>query len=354
VFSAYAELNAPVTRELELQFALRFDDYSDVGNTLNPKLGVRWQPLEMLMVRGSAGTGFRAPSLSDLNRPTIFGSASSFLTDPQCVAREGSIDLCTDQWPVERRSNPDLKPEESKQFSVGLVVEPSRTFNASVDYWNIRIDDVISTLGEQIIVESPQKYNGRYITRDADGFITNILLQKENQGKLRTSGLDLGLQVRSQETAAGRFGVAVQGTYVLEYERQFGPEEPYRSNVNLFLNDQVVQRWRHRVSFDWDRGPFAASLSNTFSSSYTDQNTTYDPFTNTALPDREVASYSLWDLTGSWQVTSALNLRAGVLNLFDEEPPFSNQAYYFLAGYDPTYTDPRGRSGYVSASYRFR
>jgi iron complex outermembrane receptor protein len=354
VFSAYAELNAPVTSELELQLALRFDDYSEVGSTWNPKLGVRWQPIEMLIVRGSAGTGFRAPSLSDLNRPTIFGSASSFLTDPQCVAQQGSIDLCTDQWPVERRSNPDLQPEESTQFSVGVVVEPLRSLNASLDYWNIRVDDVISTLGEQIIVESPQKYNGRYITRDSGGFITNLLLQKENQGKLKTSGLDVALQVRSDETALGRFGASVQGTYVLEYERQFGPQEPYRSNVNVFLNDQVVQEWRHRVSFDWDRGPFAASLSNTYSSGYTDQNTTYDPFTNTTLPDRDVSAYSLWDLTGSWQVTSALNLRAGVLNLFDEEPPFSNQAFFFLAGYDPTYTDPRGRSGYVSASYRFR
>jgi iron complex outermembrane receptor protein len=354
VLSAYAELNAPLTKALELQFALRYDDYSKVGTTVNPKFGVRWQPVASVLFRGSAGTGFRAPSLADLNRPTIFGSASSFLTDPKCVALQGSIDLCTDQWPVERRSNPNLKPEKSRQFSAGVVFEPGRSFNASLDYWNIQVKDVISTLGEQIIVESPQKYDGRYIQRDVDGFITNILLQKENQGKLRTSGVDLGLQLRSAATPIGSFGVAVQGTYVLKYERQFGPQEPYRSNVNVFLNDQVVQKWRHRVSFDWDAGPVNVTLANQFSSGYTDQNTTYDPFTDTALPKREVSAYSLWDLTANWQVNGALQLRAGMLNVFDRAPPFSNQAYYFLAGFDPTYTDPRGRSGYVSAAYRFR
>ncbi|MFO0335262.1 MAG: TonB-dependent receptor [Pseudomonadota bacterium] len=354
VFSAYVELNAPFTPELEVQLAVRFDDYSEVGSSTNPKLGVRWQPTEQLLFRGSVGTGFRAPSLSDLNRPTIFGTASSFLTDPQCVAAGNTIDFCTDQWPVERRSNPDLKPEESRQFSAGVVYEPSRAFNASLDYWNIRIDDVISTLGEQIIVESPQKYNGRYIQRNSFGDITNIVLQKENQGELETDGLDVGVEVTGPETSFGRFGFDLQGTYVLTYDRQFGPLEPFRSNLGIFLNDQVIQRWRHRASVSWDLGPMGLTLANTFSSGYRDQNTTYDPFANARLPERRVASYSLWDLTGSWQVTDALQARAGVLNLLDADPPFSNQAYYFLAGYDPTYTDPRGRSGYVSVNYKFR
>ena len=354
VFSAYLELNAPLTRELELQFALRYDDYSDVGDTLNPKFGVRWLPVQGLMLRGSAGTGFRAPSLADLYRPTTFGTSSSFLTDPQCVEVEGSIDLCTDQWPVERRSNPDLEPEESTQYSLGFVIEPGSLWNVSVDYWNIEVDDVVSTLGEQIIIESPDKYNGTYIERDVDGFITNIILQKENQGKLQTSGFDFGVEARSPDTDYGRLSLSMTGTYVLEYERQFGPLEPYRSNLAVFLNDQVVQRWRHRISFGWDRGPFGVNLVNTYSSGYRDQNTTYDPVSDELLPSRDVSDYSLWDLTGNWQATEALQVRAGLTNVFGEDPPFSNQAYYFLASYDPTYTDPRGRGYFASLHYAFR
>ena len=354
ITSAYLELVAPFTPELEGQFALRHDRYSDVGNTTNPKVSLRWQPSQTMLLRGSAGTGFRAPSLSDLHRPTIYGSASSFLTDPQCAAQEGSIDLCTDQWPVERVSNPDLKPEKSDQFSLGAVLAVGKSLSFSVDYWNISKSDVISTLGEQTIVNNPAKYNGSYIQRDGDGFITNILLKKENQGKLKTSGIDVSADWKGEATAYGRFSANLSGTLVLEYDRQFGPQEPYRSNLGVFLNDQVIQRWRHRLTFGWDQGPFNLTLANQYSSGYTDQNTTYDPFTDTKLPDRRVSSYSLWDLTGSWAVSKALKLRAGILNLADTAPPFSNQAYYFLAGYDPTYTDPRGRSFFASANYAFK
>ncbi|RYF00023.1 MAG: TonB-dependent receptor, partial [Oxalobacteraceae bacterium] len=354
VASVFTEVIAPLTKELEMQFALRYDHYSEVGNTTNPKIGVRWQPTKSLLLRGSAGTGFRAPSLSDLKRPTIFGTTAGILTDPQCVRQEGSIDTCTDQWNVERRSNPDLKPEKSRQFTLGAVVELDKRTNFSIDYWNIEKKDVISTLGEQVIIENPDAYNGKYIQRDEDGFISNILLMKENQGRLKTSGIDLGADWHSERGAWGRLGLNLSGTYILRYDRQFGPDEPYRTNLGVFLNDQVIQRWRHRISLDWDAGPYSLTLANQYSSGYTDQNTTYDPYTDALLPPNRVKSYSLWDLTGSWAINKQLKLRAGVLNLLNTDPPFSNQAYFFLAGYDPSYTDPRGRSAFVSVNYAFK
>ena len=354
VSSAFAELNAPISKELEVQLALRHDRYNDAGSSTNPKIGVRFQPMKSLLLRSSAGTGFRAPSLDDLHRPTTFGSASSFLTDPFCVSRNlDTIDGCTDQWAVERRSNPNLKPEKSQQFSFGLVFDVNKQLNLSVDYWAIHKKDVISTLGEQIIVDSPNLYNGKYITRDGSGFITNILLQKENQGRLKTAGVDLGVDWKGDATAKGRFSVSGTGTLVLNFDRQFGALEGYRSNLGVFLNDQVVQRWRHRLAFGWDRGPFSLTLSNNYSSGYTDQNTTYDPAANKLLAARRVSEYSLWDLTGSWAVSKQLKLRAGILNLANTAPPFSNQAYYFLAGFDPTHTDPRGRSYSASVQYSF-
>ncbi|MCZ8074005.1 MAG: TonB-dependent receptor, partial [Paucibacter sp.] len=113
------------------------------------------------------------------------------------------------------------------------------------------------------------------------------------------------------------------------------------------VNDGVVQRWRHTVSADWEQGPWSATLSNSYLSGYTDQ-------TIVGKVDRKVGSYSLWDLTGAWAVTPALTVRAGVKNLFNTAPPFSQQAWFFLSGYDPSYTDPRGRFGYLSVQYQFR
>jgi iron complex outermembrane receptor protein len=339
IASAYLELNAPWTKALELQFALRADRYERVGNTVNPKLGLKWQPSSTLLVRGSAGTGFRAPSFSELYRPTSYGTSPAFLFD--------AVWNGFDQFPTEKIANPDLKPEKSRQFSFGLVFEPVRGTNVSVDYWNIRKTDVIGDLSGKTILENPTRH-AAYLRRDPfDGYPT-LILRKENQGALNTSGVDIEANWRGTAGAAGRLGAQFSGTYVIDYDRQFGPLEPFVSNVGRFLNDQVIQRWRHRASVDWERGAFSVTLGNTYYASYTD---------DSYLPDtapRRVSSYSLWDLSASWKPTKSLTVRGGVLNLADKAPPFSNQSYYFLSTYDPTYTDPRGRTAFVSVAYRFR
>lgn len=355
VSAVYGELNAPFSKELEVQLAARYDNYSGVGSTFNPKLGVRWQPSKTVMLRGSAGTGFRAPSINELTRPTSFGSSSAFLTDPGCVAQGFAVADCTDQWRVERRSNPNLKPEKSKQFSFGLVLEPTRELTASVDYWMINKTDVISDLSEQVILGNLAKYEKDYVKRDEFGeLIDTILLKKENQGELRTSGLDVDFSYRVSAGDLGRITANMNGTYVLKYERQFGAGEPFLNNAGQFLSDQVIQKWRHRLSVDWDLGPIGLTLGNTYYSGYRDHNTAFNPNTDQLLPARNVSAYSLWDLSGSWKVSSAMKLRAGVQNLLNTQPPFSNQGYYFLATYDPTHTDPRGRTFYASLSYSFR
>jgi iron complex outermembrane receptor protein len=299
---------------------------------------VAWRPSASLLVRGSAGTGFRAPSFSELYRPTSYGTSAAFLYDAVFDAFE--------QYPTNKESNPNLKPEKSRQFSLGIVFEPVRGSNVSLDYWNIRKTDVISDLSGKTILENPDRY-AQYIVRDPFDDFPTLILRKENQGALRTSGVDVEANWRGDAGAAGRFSAAFSGTYVIEYERQFGKNEPFVSNAGRFLNDQTVQRWRHRASVEWQRGPVALTLGNSYWSAHTD---------DSYLPDtepRKVEAYSLWDLSASWKATRQFTLRAGVLNLADTEPPFSNQSYYFLSTYDPTYTDPRGRTLFVSGKYTF-
>jgi len=339
ITSAYTELNLPYTKTLELQLALRGDHYEKVGSSFNPKIGVRWQPSKEVLVRGSAGTGFRAPSFSELYRPTSFGTSPAFLYDPVYDA--------FDQYPTEKIANPNLKPEKSKQFSLGIVYEPSREWNFSADLWKIVKTDLISDLSGKIILENLNLYSD-YVRRDPFDDYPTLILRKENQGRLQTSGVDVEARYRGTATAFGRFGASISGTYVAEYKRQFGAALPAISNAGRFLQDQTVQRWRHRLSLDWDHGPFSASLGNSYFSSHTD---------DSYLPDtepRKVKAYSLWDLSGSWNVNKSVKLRAGVLNLADTAPPFSNQSYYFLSTYDPTYTDPRGRTFYASINISFK
>jgi iron complex outermembrane recepter protein len=345
VAALFTEAVAPVTKELELQAALRYEYYQATGGALSPKLGLRYVPTKELLVRGSVGAGFRAPSMSDLYRPVTQGSSAT-LTDPVCLATDpdATVTDCSDLWTTLQFSNAKLKPERSRQFSFGAVLEPGRGMSFNADYWHIQKRDLISTLGVDVILGNLDKY-GNLVHRDEDNEIDYIDLVKDNRGKQEISGIDLGAALSGLTTDFGTFGLRLNGTWTLASKQQTGNGDPYVSNLGRFINDGVVQRWRHTVSMDWEQGPFSATLSNTYLSGYRDQ-------TIIGKPDRRVEAYSLWNLSGGWQATRELTVRAGVQNLFDTPPPFSQQAWFFISGYDPSYTDPRGRFYYVSATYK--
>jgi iron complex outermembrane recepter protein len=207
-----------------------------------------------------------------------------------------------------------------------------------------------------------QKYENEFasdgvtpiVSRDEDGVITNIVLEKRNQGVQRSSGIDVSADWRGDKTDIGRFSARLSGTLMIKSEKQTAPGEAFVSNLGKFVNDGVVQRWRHRLSVDWDNGPWGLTLANTYYARYTDQNTAINLDTGEQVSANKVKAYSLWDLALSYELSKATKLRGGIQNLLNTMPPFSNQAYYFLASYDPTYTDPRGRSFYASISHSFR
>ena len=360
VQAIYAELSLPVVRSVEVQLAARTDHYSDVGTTTNPKIGIRFTPIREVLFRASAGTGFRAPSLADLYSPPRTGQTNGIYNDPLGCIRTATVDntnnpdYCGIQPDKLTGGNAALKPEKSKQYSAGVVFEPSKLMTASLDYWRIRKTDVV-TGPEGVLFDDPVRYAQYILRAPADptlpgipGFITAVDSRLRNFAALRTSGIDLGVDLRSPETGFGRFGLGFTGTYVIDYKTQAGADAPSVSGAGVFANDQVVQRWRHLATLSYDYGPFSAALSQTFYLGYRDQT----PLANGEY--RRVGSYSLLDLTASYQITKALRVRGGIKNLVDANPPVSNQIYSFLAGYDPNYTDPRGRSFFASLTYALR
>ncbi|MFO1252919.1 MAG: TonB-dependent receptor [Inhella sp.] len=356
VAGLFAELSAPISRQLEAQFALRHDRYDGVYDaaskktspdlsTTNPKLGISWKPVKQLLARASYGTGFRAPTVSEMFLPLRSGITASFVRDP--VSEE------VGQLPIDRYSNPELKPEKSKQASLGVVFEPSRNLSGSLDFWTIRKTDIISQIGEETIFITPALYNDpKVVKRDADGFVEYISVKKENRGKLNTSGLDISVNVRTDATDLGRFGAGLNGTLVTEYKFSTDPRSPLVDGLGKFKDDKAVQRWRHKINLDWDYGPVSLTLTNTYLAGYRDQNV--EGLAAPAFDKRDVEAYSLWDLTGSYRFSPQLRVRAGVLNLLDTAPPFTNQSRYFQVTWDPTYGDPRGRSFFVSLNYALK
>jgi iron complex outermembrane receptor protein len=353
VEAVYGEMLLPFAKGWEAQLSGRYDHYQQVGGAASPKIGLSYRPTDALLLRASAGRGFRAPSMTELHRPTVYSSTATLPDPVYCATVENNYADCADNWDTRRYSNENLKPERSRQFSLGAVFAAGRHVNASLDYWNIKRTNLISEIGDDIILGNLAKY-GDLVHRDEDGLIDYIELRKENRGAQIAKGLDLAITVRGIDTPVGRFGGRLNGTYVLDSKIQNSPGDAYVSNLNHFVTDGVVQRWRHTLTFDWERGPLSASLSNTWSSGYEDQNTAINIDDGSVVAQNRVKAYSLWDLSGAYAFDKNIKVRLGVQNMFDKSPPYSNQAYFFLSGYDPTYTDPRGRRFFLNANYAFR
>jgi iron complex outermembrane receptor protein len=352
--AVFGEVGIPLAKDFEVQVAGRFDNYSDVGNTFNPKVGARYQPTKEVLLRASASTGFRAPTLFEKTAPPSRNDTSNEYSDPvfcpggKIASLPGANPLrdCELQQYKLQGGNLDLKPEKSKTFSLGIVVEPIPEITLAVDYWNIHLTDKIAPLDEAVIYANYEKYKDRFL-RFADGTPNAILDKNENLGEVKTSGLDISVAFRVPKTSFGNFVISFDGTYVNNYEYQNERNGTFFDNVGNYGNSGPVFKWRHNASVNWRLSNWSATLAQSYKSGYTDQNSVAAEY------KQDVNSYSLWNLSGGYTGFKNLTLTAGIKNLLNTDPPFSNQGTLFQKGYDPRYTDPVGRAYYVRASYAF-
>ena len=169
IWALFSEVNVPIVKDLELNVAARYDHYSDVGGSFNPKVSLRWQPTRQLLLRGSFNKGFRAPTLFDLYGPQTTTNSSDTYDDPVLcpngVPAPGANPniACGQQQLVRGGGNPDLSPERSRTYSAGIVVEPLQNLTLSLDYWNIRLKDQINSLAEQTIFGNYEKYRDLFV-----------------------------------------------------------------------------------------------------------------------------------------------------------------------------------------------
>jgi len=350
--AVFGEISLPFTKQLEASLAARYDHYSDVGSTTNPKASFRYQPLQSFVLRGSASTGFRAPTLFEKNAPQSRNDTSNSYNDPilcpNGVPQPGANPLrdCDLQQFKLQGGNPNLQPEKSRTYAIGAVFEPTQAVTVSLDYFNIRLREKIGALPEQTIYGNYARYADRFL-RFPDGSPNAILDLNENLGKVRTDGVDVSLTLRAPRTDFGGLTFTLDGTWIHNYEYQNERDGTFVQNVGRYADNNVVFRWRHNASVTWRNGPWSATLAHNFKTGYEDQNLVDDEFRN------HVPSYSLVNLSGTYTGFKNVTLTAGVKNIADKEPPFSNQGTVFQKGYDPRYTDPIGRALYLRGSYSF-
>ena len=349
--AVFAEANIPITKALETQLAARYDRYSDAGGASSPKLGFRYQPAKSWLLRGAVTTGFRAPTLYELNGPIQDSITSTQYDDPLLcpggVAKPGVNPniSCHMNLPTRSGGNPELKPEKSRSYAFGVVLEPSPQLTVSIDYSKTTIDGLVGeVLYESLIMSDFDKYRDRFHYNAANTALDYINVSAlGNAGQRMTKVVDLTAQWRLPATSFGQFDGWFNGTYVLKdtYETLDGE---FPADLNVY-NGTV--NWRHNAAVRWTFGPWSSTLSQRYSAGYEDQNMV------AAQYQGRVPANSIWTLSGSYTGFAHLTLSGGIKNLLNTDPPFSNQTPNTQTGYDPRYSDPIGRALFLRASYKF-
>jgi iron complex outermembrane recepter protein len=375
VSAVFGELSIPIIKDLEVQLAIRSDRYSDFGSSTNPKISIRWNPTKDLLLRSSYNTGFRAPSLPDLFQPRYFSNTAAPHNDPiRCPTGAGIgayVDEgleCDAQFQNQLGGVNTLKPEKSRQASFGFVFEPGKDLSLSSDFFWIERKNSLQSLSDTTVFDyyaaiDPINAQGRFVrnVRAANGScvgddpanptpanvvcsINYVVQVQENVGTYTLRGLDLSAAYSLGMGGWGKTKISLDGTYISKYSYQFAKGGPVTNNAGLFTADNgAVARWRHVLAFNWNMGPWGATLNQNFVLGYKD-----------AGGARRVGSTETYDAQATWSGIKGLQLVLGVRNIMDRDPAQSAQGQTFQVGYDPRYGDPFGRLFYGKIAYSFK
>jgi iron complex outermembrane receptor protein len=310
------------------------------------------------MFRGSYGTGFRVPTFNQIfNGTTISPNPGNTLVDPtKCPggSTTGPRPECDPIFPDSLSGgNLNVGPEESEQYTLGVVIQPSNHFSLSVDYWRIAVDNTIGSITLPQLLANIDAFPDRIIR--TNGIITQVDLRTGNFGSRRTEGIDVTMR-GSMDGLGGIFTAGLDGTYLLVKREKLLPNLPYTNTLGVFtLTGDLGLRWKHNAFVSWRNDDWSFTLTQIFRNGYR----------NFALPasatrpdyNERVSDYMIFNFSASYRgLIHGLTLTAGVRNIFDRDPPFAI-TYDSNTGagssWEPRVADPRGRSYTLAAEISF-
>lgn len=360
--AVYAEVLVPITKQLEATIAARHDDYTGFGGTTNPKVALRFTPVEQFLVRGSYSTGFRVPTFNQLfNGITESPYSGKDLVDPaKCPS--GKVDATAACQAITPNTlsggKPDLGPEKSKQGTVGFVWAPTNSMSFGADWWSINKTGTIQTLSLTDLVNNYALFPQNFI-RDAAGNIVQIDTRWTNAGETITKGIDINANANGKIGDA-RWGVNLEGSYLIEKKSRLVASAPFGdSEVATFTRaGDLGVRWKHALTGTYTRGSWTATLTQLYRSGYKDYVLPGVANGSIVPPDwnPNVAAYMLYNMSIGYTGFKDVGLTFGIKNLFNTDPPFS-AAYDSNTGagssWEPRIADPRGRAFTFLATYKF-
>ncbi len=387
VNEVYLELNVPIladlpgAKELSFNAASRYSKYNTFGNTTNNKFGLKWKPIDQLLVRATYAEGFRAPTIDNL-----YGGSSqtfAYFTDPcdtefgstdqpgvaaRCAAaigptastfrqlRQGYVPASgPDEQtpdPFNAVSNPNLTPEKSKSKTVGLVWSPTfaQGLNMSLDWWNIKITNTIVTdspddqLNDCYVLGIAERCNS--FTRDPNRHnVINLTYAPRNAGYQETEGFDFDVAYRFETDSWGTFNANLQNSYVTKNVlKTTNAQQVPVSILNGFGSNF---RLRSNLVLGWERGDWGVTWGTRYFSSvkercyYSDECSLPDfgsPDPVRDQPMNKRGSTMFHDVQVSWNAPWNATIAVGARNVFDHYGPqmysAPNSQYSYYGGYD--------------------
>jgi iron complex outermembrane recepter protein len=361
--AVYTEVLFPVFKGFEATLAVRRDQYTGFGASTNPKVSIKYKPIEQVMFRGSYNTGFRVPSFNQIfNGAQASLYAGRDLADPgKCPggkpdsAKPGCEVVQPD---IINGGKSDLGPEKAKQGTVGIVIEPMRNLSMTLDWWKIKRTDTIQILSLQQLVDNVGIFGSRFI-RDPAGTLVAVDQRWINAGESVTEGLEVGLRGNGL-MMSGKWSAGFDGTYLIAKKSRVVPNVPFGpSEVGLFtFGGDLGLRWKHNTFFTYSEGPWSGSVSQTFRKGYTNQELPGVTSGLVSPPNLEktVGNYITYNLSATYTGIKNFTVTGGIKNLFNTDPPFA-ATYDSSTGsgssWEPRVADPRGRSYTLLLDYKF-
>lgn len=404
VWEGFTELRLPLVRNLpgfktlDFEAGYRYSNYTSGFATNTYKFGLTWAPISDIRLRASYNRAVRTPNVAELFKPSYVGldgggdvCTTTQFTPAQCAYTNYGNPLPTypapgspaGQFNGQIGGNPNLKPEVGKTIAAGLVFTPTFLpgFSATIDYSNIKISNVISSYGPNLIQRNciasanPASSWCMMVHRDAggtlwaspQGYTIDPLL---NLGKLENESVDLGLGYTTGLGHLGRVHARLDGTYMLKLKNTPGGGATY--DCAGFFGPSCspsTPRWRHRLAMDWDTPFVGFSAGATWRYFGQADNTLLNPkspdYVGAATiaaagppPDRRLPSISYIDLRFGY-TWNKVTVRVGANNVLDKDPPLldtintGGNAIFAESNTFPSQYDMPGRYLYLNATVDF-
>ena len=358
-WAAYVEFAVPVVKSLELSLALRYDDYSDFGNTTNPKLALRWSPIDALAVRASWGTGFRAPSLAQIGLGP--SQSSQFFIDRfGCQAGVTGACQALDYNKI-FSGNPNLEAEESESRNLGVAWKPITGLELSLDYWKIEQENKIDEAPFGPIYDancniqtSDVCVRGAALPGQSLGGLQTVATTFANIGEQTAEGIDLGASY-AFDAGPGKLTLGLSYSYLMDFDRVEA------NDTGAFITRPLAGEYKYPenralATADWANSTWGAYAQVNYIGKFQDTpDVDFDGVEDyDTVTTPEVGTFTTLNLQARYTGIKHVKLMLGLDNALDKDPPFAvGDGNNDLYGYVQDVHNPRGRFWSAKAVFTF-